>query len=337
MQDFYDESKKEAFLDTLYEAMTTVGFFALKNTGVNQELLTRSYDLSKKFFYQDLTEKNKCFDPYLHGQRGFIKSEKAKGNAQKDFKEFFHIGSKTHLTKNIWPDLPGFMPVMETLFEELFKYSIPLQEAIVDVINKKAESSLPKNLLNDLTYDGDTVMRLIYYPSLEKKPSEIQPEKFWAAPHTDINFITILPFATEKGLQLEVNGRWLNVVFPKDAFVINVGDMLQNLSNGLFKSAKHRVVAQESAKERFSIVMFVHPHSKARIDPLLECIQLTGGVQLYGPGTQEEFLWERLLELGIGSANLPKIYSQTGHFQRQQGYHRESKQVEALLKDKGLL
>lgn len=337
MNDFYQEDKKEEFLNTLYDAMTTVGFFGVLNTGVSESLLSSSYSLSKTFFYQDSSYKKLYFDPCLHGQRGFVPSETAKGTKSKDIKEFFHIGPKIHVRENIWPSIEGFEETMEKLFNELFKYSIPLQQAIVDVINKKANSTLEKDFLNHLTHQGDSLMRLIYYPALEQKPCPFEPERYWAAPHTDINFITILPFATEKGLQLEINGRWLDVVVPKDAFIINVGDMLQNISNGLFKSAKHRVLAQESDKERFSIVMFVHPHTKASLKPLQECIKLTGGIQMYAEGTQEEFLWERLLELGIGSEELAEIYSKSGHFERQQQFGRESPQVKKILENKRLL
>jgi hypothetical protein len=111
--------------------------------------------------------------------------------------------------------------------------------------------------------------------------------------------------------------------------------MLENLTNGMFVSARHRVVASEPHKERFSMVFFVHPTDETPLDPLTECITFTGGVQRYASGTRKEFLWERLLELGI-APTLLEPYSLTGHTERQMRYGRESLQVIDLLKKNGL-
>jgi isopenicillin N synthase-like dioxygenase len=184
-----------------------------------------------------------------------------------------------------------------------------------------------------MTDQGESLLRVSYYPALTEIDSA--HPVYWAAPHTDIDLFTILPFATERGLQLEFDGQWLNVVVPEDAFIVNVGDMLENLSNGLFISARHRVMALEPGKERFSMVFFIHPKEGSDLTPLTECVQLSGGTQRYAPGIREEFLWERLLELGIGPALLD-LYAKTGHMERQLQYGRESPQVLELLLQHGL-
>jgi len=132
-----------------------------------------------------------------------------------------------------------------------------------------------------------------------------------------------------------VDGQWLNVVVPDDAFIVNVGDMLENMTNGLFISARHRVLAQEPRKERFSMVLFVHPTDDTSLAPLPSCIEKTGGKQLYAPGTRQEFLWERLLELNIAPMLL-EPYSKTGHTERQLQYGKESPQVVEMLLQKNL-
>jgi isopenicillin N synthase-like dioxygenase len=321
---------QEINYDTLYEAMTTVGFFAVRHTGIDAATVREAYAQAEAFFKQDSDYKMKCFLKDSGGQRGFVPGETAKGNAVKDRKEFYHIGRETSLPANIWPEEPSFKNAMVTLFTELEQYVVPLQRAIIETINQRTQLKVDPDFLNHTTKTGDSLLRALYYPLFP----ELKPI-YWAAPHTDIDYLAILPYATEKGLQVEVDGQWLNVVVPDDAFIVNIGDMLENLSNGLFISAKHRVVAQETNKERFSMVLFVHPDGNTPLDPLSACIELTGGTQLYAPGTRNEFLWERLLELNI-APGLLEPYSQTGHTERQIQYGRQSPQVVDMLIKHGL-
>ncbi len=225
---------------------------------------------------------------------------------------------------------------MNALYEELIQYIVPLQEAIVETINFYGQTALPLDLLHATTQQGNTLLRALYYPAMSKEQLvDLKGPLLWGAAHTDIDLLAILPYATEKGLQVEIEGQWLNVVVPEDAFVVNVGDMLENLTNGLFVSARHRVVAQDPNRERFSMVLFVHPSDETLLDPLPSCIDLTGGIQKYAPGTRKEFLWERLLELNI-APGLLEAYSKTGHTERQFLYGRQSSQVVGMLIHEGL-
>lgn len=336
MQDYYDEGKKEAFLDTLYGAMTSVGFFAVRNSGVDPSVISKAYAQAEHFFKQEVEVKQLSYIKELNGQRGFVPGEVAKGVKRKDKKEFFHIGRENATPANIWPEQPGFKDSLVTLYDELEKHVMPLQRAIIATINKKASTSIDLDFLNHQTKEGESLLRALYYPALESDEVSIgEPPLYWAAPHTDIDYLAILPYATAKGLQVELDGTWLNVVVPEDAFIVNVGDMLENLTNGLFVSARHRVVAQETKQDRFSMVLFVHPYTTAPLDPLPACVALTGGKQTYAPGTREEFLWERLLELNIAPGIL-EPYSKTGHVERQIEFGRESPQVVELLIQNGL-
>lgn len=330
MKDYQNEETRGAFLDTLFAAMRDVGFFAVRNTGVDTAVVQEGYAQAEAFFRKPLEEKLQCYDANLNGQRGFVGGETAKGNARKDRKEFFHVGPHG----NLWPQEAGLQEGLTQLYAELERYVIPLQQAIIETINRNAHTTLDKDLLNDMTPGGETLLRALYYPAMTANEMTGEPI-FWAAAHTDIDLLAILPYGTEKGLQVEVDGQWLNVVVPSDAFVVNVGDMLQNLTNGLFRSANHRVFAQEPGKDRFSMVLFVHPRDEVRLDPLPACIALTGGDALYAPGTRQEFLWERLLELNI-APGLLEAYSQTGHTERQIQYGRQSPQVVDMLIAKGL-
>jgi isopenicillin N synthase-like dioxygenase len=340
MQDFYNQEKREEFLDTLYQAMTKIGFFAVRNTGVNRYTIRHAYSESESFFKQDAAYKIQCQIMESKGQRGFVPGEVAKGAQSKDFKEFYHIGRELskeeradfYLPENVWPkDAPAFKQSMLMLYNELDQYVHPLQEAIVAVINKHAKQKLPLNYFEDMMKGGDTLLRALYYPALRPEVMrEMKTPLYWAAPHTDIDLLAILPYATSKGLQVEVQGQWLNVVVPEDALVVNGGDMLENLTNGLFVSARHRVLAQEPNKDRFSMVLFVHPIDSTDLTPLASCIEQTGGVRRYATGTRKEFLWERLLELNI-APGLLEPYSKTGHTERQMQYGRQSPQVVDML------
>lgn len=336
MNDFYSTENKEAFLNTLYEAMTTVGFFAVRNTGVDKGAITEAYAQAKTFFKSERDFKETCIVQAVKGQRGFVPSETAKGNKMKDFKEFYHFAREGMTPPNVWPDQSGFKESIIALFTELEQYVVPLQEAIIATINLHGKCNVPIDFLNKETHDGHSLLRSLYYPAMDQEMiSNLEKPLYWAAAHTDIDLMTLLPFATEKGLQLEINGQWMNVVVPEDAFIVNIGDMLQNITNGLFKSAKHRVFASEPNKDRFSMVFFVHPRDETRLDPIPECIELTGGVQRFAAGTRLDFLWERLLELGLAPGLLP-IYAQTGHTERQLEFGRESPQVVQLLVENNL-
>ena len=284
MQDYYLPEKRDAFIDTLYHAMHEVGFFAVRNTGVNRETIQNAYAQAEKFFKQDSEYKNKSFVRELNGQRGFVPGETAKGKKAKDYKEFYHIGKelpplesqRLNFPLNVWPDQFCFKEDLVSLFSELEQYVGFLFEAIVEVINRNADEKISSDFFSKMTKDGHSLLRALYYPAL---PEESMNETcYWSAPHTDIDLLAILPFATERGLQVEMNGEWLTVVVPEDAFIVNVGDMLENLTNGLFTSSRHRVVALEPGKERFSMVLFVHPTDDNPLDPLASCIEQTGGI-----------------------------------------------------------
>ncbi len=344
MQDFYNPDKREQFLSTLYDAMTTIGFFAVRNTGVDAEVVRRGYAQAEKFFRQDIDVKMQAFKKEVGGQRGFVAGETAKGYRAKDYKEFYHIGRELSdekhieldIAKNIWPEEPEFKEAMTALYDELSRYVVPLNEAVIGVINLHAKEPIAANFFHETTQNGNTLLRALYYPALTAEQiHRLEQPLLWAAEHTDIDLLAILPFATEKGLQVEVNGQWMTVVVPEDAFVVNVGDMLKNLTNGLFVSAKHRVLAQEPGKDRFSMVLFVHPTDDTSLAPLATCIEQTGGIQKFAPGTRKEFLWERLLELGI-APGLLEPYSKTGHVERQMEFGRASPQVVQLLTQQNL-
>jgi isopenicillin N synthase-like dioxygenase len=192
---------------------------------------------------------------------------------------------------------------VKNLIKHLDKHSEKLQDVLSRFMGQK------EDFLFQMTDDGDCVLRALYYP---KTPL---PNQVWAAAHTDIDLFTILPMSTEKGLEILHKGEWVQVRVPKDAFIINCGDMLENMSNGYFKSSVHRVVSQAN-KERFSIVYFVHPRNTDRLDPLAKCIELTGGVKRFPDASHLEMLAHRLVEIGLASDDLKTYDSKSGYIER---------------------
>ena len=339
MQDYYASGDvKEKFLADLFDAMHRVGFFAVINTGVNAQVIKDAYAQAEEFFKRPAEYKDKSSAKETNGQRGFVRSEAAKGNKQKDKKEFYHIGSESNSLANVWPEQPGFESDLSHLYKELNRYVVPLQEAIMSALNLKAIHPVQTDFLNIGTEKGESLLRALYYPALpaEQLNDLSQEPLYWAAAHTDIDYLSILPYATEKGLQVFMDGKWHTIVVPEDAFIVNVGDMIENLTNGLFKSALHRVKALEPGKDRFSMVFFVHPTGETSLAPIEAAIEQTGGKALRAPGTRNHFLWERLIELGLASPALLELYATSGHVEKQMDFGRESPQVVQLLLDSGL-
>lgn len=287
MNDFYNPETKLRFVEQVKKALHEVGFFAVINPNIDVEALETAYRASQDFFSADLEKKNEIYIPKLNGQRGYVPSETAQGYNAKDFKEFIHIGR----TNNLWPNWMDLQAPMENLITTLDHHSQALQRAFALAIEED------ENFFIRMTTTGECLLRALHYPP---NPS---PGTFWAAQHTDIDLFTILPMATEEGLQILYQGQWLDIKVPPNAFIVNGGDKLQNLTNGYFKSSWHRVVSKPNI-ERYSIVYFVHPRNSDPMDPTEHSIALTGGIQSYPKATSLELLAIRLRELGLAGPQL---------------------------------
>ena len=158
----------------------------------------------------------------------------------------------------------------------------------------------PESWLPDMSHNGNTILRVIHYPAL----GENSPEgAVRSAQHEDINLITLLVGATADGLQvMDHDGTWIEVEGNHDHIIVDSGDMLQNLTNGLFKSTTHRVInPPDATSDRYSMPMFVHPRDDVDLTPLPEFVEMTGGESLYDSITAGEYLHQRLVEIGLAS------------------------------------
>ncbi|MGD1864678.1 MAG: isopenicillin N synthase family dioxygenase [Phormidesmis sp.] len=304
LQDFTSGKNTDAFVEALGQALEEFGFFTLVNHGVEQRIINAAYGAAEAFFALPDNTKNQYEIAELHGQRGFtcFGTEHAKDSQAPDLKEFWHWGREqptahpVSYPNNIWPrEVPQFRPVMTTLFQQLETCAAELMQACAQYLNQ------PKNFFAPQVSEGQTILRIIHYPPI---PEDITPHSHRAAPHEDINLITLLCEATSPGLELLTrNGQWLPVQTLPGQIIVDTGDMLQALSNGLLKSTTHRVVNPNSSRDRrFSMPFFVHPRPEFDLTPLPNCIERTGGHQQYPEQTAGKYLQQRLQEIGLKSS-----------------------------------
>lgn len=295
---------RDRFVQKMGDALKHTGFFALQNHGVDSQLIDRAYRLSAAFFDQPVDVKRKYEDVALKGQRGFTSfgREQAKGAKVPDLKEFWHVGRELphshplnrEYHPNFWPtEIPEFKETMLELYRQLDLCSLRLLEACSIYIGERP------SLLPDMATEGNTILRIINYPEVA---ADRDPAAIRAGAHEDINFITLLCEATAGGLELlQRDGSWLPIHALKGQIIVDTGDMLQNLSNGLLKSTTHRVVNPDNSRERrFSMPYFVHPRSEVDLSPLPGCVARTGGRELYPHLTAGQYLEQRLREIGLG-------------------------------------
>lgn len=296
-------AEKEAFVRDLGKAFHEVGFVAVVNHGVPKELIDRFYAASKAFFALPEVVKKQYEIPGLAGQRGYTSfgKEHAKQSQVADLKEFFQIGqevSADHPLKAQYPDnvqvteAPDFARLGRELYQAFEKAGGLLLEAIA------AHLSLDKDFFNRQIRHGNSILRSIHYPPITSEPaSAIRAEQ-----HEDINLITLLVGASAGGLELlNSENRWMPIMPEADEIVINVGDMLQRLTNNYLKSTTHRVVNPPRSEwhlPRLSIPFFLHPVSDMRLDCLPSCVTADNPLR-YAPISAGEYLDERLREIGL--------------------------------------
>ncbi len=298
-----DENTRRAFVQKLGEAYENIGFVAIKNHGLSDDLTQKLYDSVQKFFQLPDDIKQEYEDPEIMGQRGYISKgkEKAKGRNTGDLKEFFHVGQPPHRMQpdyppNIWP---AEVPELEKYASEAFD---TLQNAGVQMLRAIAlHLGLDEKYFDEKVITGNSILRPIHYFPIEN-PDEIPDDAVRAAEHGDINLITLLMGASADGLQvLRRDGEWIPITALPDQIIVNVGDMLERHTNKKLKSTIHRVVNPPKEKmgtSRFSIPFFMHPISDMNLTCLEDCISDEQPKQ-FEDITAGEFLHQRLKEIGL--------------------------------------
>ena len=296
-------AEKKAFVHDLGRAFHEVGFVAVTGHGIPKELVDGFYAASQQFFALPEAQKRQYEIAGLAGQRGYTSfgKEHAKQSNVADLKEFFQIGQQVPASHPLKPQYPDNVQVKETkqfaklgrkLYLEFEKAGGHLLKAIGLHLGIGANYFRPK------IKHGNSILRAIHYPPITKEPaSAIRAEQ-----HEDINLITLLVGASAGGLQLlNSDNEWVPIMPEADEIVINVGDMLQRLTNNYLKSTTHRVVnppREEWHLPRLSIPFFLHPVSDMDLTCLPKCVTADNPPQ-YPPITAGAYLDERLREIGL--------------------------------------
>lgn len=308
LADFVKGSEKERlkFVKDLGEAYQQIGFVAIRNHYLTDELSTKLYKVVQSFFDLDDAIKQNYEIPQLAGQRGYVSKgkEHAKGRNTGDLKEFYHIGQEvtdgdpiqSEYPDNIWPEIiPDFKPVSLEVYRRLEQTGMEMLKAISLYLE------LPEDYFADKVKNGNSILRPIHYFPIDQ-PEAIPPDAVRAAEHGDINLITLLMGASADGLQvLRRDGKWIPITALPNQLVINVGDMLERLTNGKLKSTIHRVVnppVHLMNTPRYSIPFFMHPRSEMSLAALPNCID-EGNPKKWDDITAGEFLNQRLKEIGL--------------------------------------
>jgi isopenicillin N synthase-like dioxygenase len=296
--------RRAGFVRAVGESLADIGFFAVVHHGIPDELTRRAYEVARAFFHLPPAVKARYHDPAKQGQRGFTGAgiEHARDARAPDLKEFWQIGRPdvpddhpVHrpFGPNFWPaEVPGFGETLVELYRRLDHLGGVLLEACAAFLGE------PPGRFRDLTADSDTIVRVLYYPPVAP---DVPPGAVRSAAHEDINLITLLSGATAEGLELlGRDGAWMPVHTGFDTIVVDSADMLQNLTNGLYRSTTHRVVnPPDAASERFSMPCFVHARRDVDLSPLPSCIARTGGAAKYPRITAGAYLAQRLREIGL--------------------------------------
>ncbi len=296
-----DSDKKKEFVQEIGNAFHHVGFVAVTNHGVDKALIDDFYAAGKKFFGLPVETKLAAQIPGLAGQRGYTAfgTEHAKQSQVADLKEFFQIGQTvtdndpTEYPPNVYvKELPEFQELgnrLYTAFEETGKNLLRAIALFLD---------LDENYFDKFVHNGNSILRAIHYPPITREPaSAIRAEE-----HEDIDLITLLVGASADGLELyNEAGEWVPIKAGVGAIVINVGDMLQRLTNNYLKSTTHRVVNPPREKwhlPRMSIPFFLHPKGEMDLTCLENCVTADRPLA-FPPTTAGDYLDERLREIGL--------------------------------------
>jgi isopenicillin N synthase-like dioxygenase len=294
---------RDAFAQALGGSFARYGFAVVSNHGISGDLIARAEAASKALFALPEAVKRAYHIPGTGGARGYTPFgvETAKDAVAVDLKEFWHVGRELPeghayadaMAPNVWPkELADFRAVMLELFAAFDATGARLLEAIARYLG------LDPDFFADTVADGNSVLRLLHYPPMQGDGPSIR-----AGAHEDINTITLLLGAEEAGLEiLDRDGQWLSVTPKEGELAVNVGDMLQRLTNDRLRSTTHRVANPVSARKghaRYSMPFFLHFRPDYRIETLPGCIDAEHPDRYPQPITAHEYLMQRLREIKL--------------------------------------
>ena len=293
----------EGFAQAFGASFRRFGFAVVTDHGIDPKLIDTAWKATRQLFELPEEAKRRYYSAELAGQRGYTPfgTEIAKDADHVDLKEFWHVGRdlppghrfRDHMPDNIWPtELAEFEAIFTDMYAAFDRAGNQLLSAIARYLG------LAPDWFADKVDHGNSVMRLLHYPPIPADAPGIR-----AGAHGDINLITLLLGAEEGGLQLLTRqGEWLSIAPPEGALVINVGDMLERLTNNQLPSTIHRVLNPPPERRhipRYSMPFFLHLASDVLIETLPGCIDADHPNLYPSPITANDFLVQRLIEIGL--------------------------------------
>ncbi len=303
----------QRFSDAIGESFRAFGFALVKGHGIDPALIAEAWRLTAELFALPEGEKRGYHLDRLAGARGYTPfgTEIAKGAELHDLKEFWHIGRDlpagpdggahplaASMPPNVWPSRPaGFRAVFEPLYGEFDRVGAVILSRIA------VHLGLAPDWFDDAIAEGNSVLRLLHYPPVPPGVGAGAGGAIRAGAHEDINLITLLLGAEEAGLELLArDGAWLPVSPPEGALAVNIGDMLQRLTNHALPSTTHRVrnpVGERARRSRYSMPFFLHLRSDFRLETLPQCVNADHPDRYPVAITADDYLQERLREIGL--------------------------------------
>jgi isopenicillin N synthase-like dioxygenase len=298
------DTDRRAFVAELGNAYREWGFCGISHHGIPAERIAAAYAAFKRFFALPTETKLKYHVKGSGGARGYTPFgiETAKDSRYPDLKEFWHIGREIDrgsphaefMPPNVWPDeVAEFREQGYGLYEALDALGRRVLRALALHIE------LPEDYFEDKVDQGNSILRPIHYPPITAP----DVPNVRAGAHEDINFITLLVGASAAGLEvLSRQGEWVPFTAEGDTIVVNIGDMLQRLTNHVYPSTTHRVVnppGDLARQPRYSVPYFLHPNPDFLIDVLPGCVSADNPSRYPQAITAHGYLMERLREIRL--------------------------------------
>ena len=293
----------QAFAERLGKSFEEYGFAIIADHGIPDALIHEAEAKAKQFFALPEEAKRDYAVAGGGGARGYTPFgiETAKGATAHDLKEFWHVGRelpaghrfRAVMADNIWPDeVPGFKDTFLRLYDSFDEAGLKILSAIARYLG------IDPQYFDATVENGNSVLRLLHYPPQEANTGG----HIRAGAHEDINTITLLLGAEEAGLELLTrDGRWIAVSPKPGELVVNIGDMLQRLTNGVLRSTSHRVVnpaPERKSHARYSMPFFLHFHPEFLIEALPGTVP-PGEQPKWPPISSHDYLQERLREIKL--------------------------------------
>ncbi len=306
-----DPVRRRRFTQALTEGFEQSGFVRVVGHGIDAALLHEAESGFAAFFAQDEASRMKCVAGN-GGQRGYTPYgvEHAKDHPTPDQKHFFHVGQEHPPTgsdpgqypPNVWPEqLPALRDTALTLYSALERCAATLLEAIAETWG------LPRRRLAAMIEGGNSILRALHYPPVPFAPdapratSGAPPAAMRAAPHEDINLITLLCDTRVPGLEiLGRDGTWIPIECEGGEVIADAGDMLARISNGRIPATTHRVIVDSATagRDRYAFPFFAHPRPDCDL-AVLDAFLAEGDTARWPPITAGAFLEARLREIGL--------------------------------------